>query len=195
MSENFDEATTVEEKGAFYDLIQKIKEQYLSIRDYLEKEVQKTIDAMLENDNIRNFYYAIECCKYLSEGTRGFDLFVSEDGVNFDVITRDGMGDPYNHGCRVFAITDSGLCVGTANPFFGTQVWLLDENEPMFKADVNFDGDIDIFDVTEIQRYIAGYRDFNEDEMYVADVNEDGEVNIFDATMIQRFLAGYIESI
>lgn len=195
MSENFDEATTVEEKEAFYDLIQKIKEQYLSIRDYLEKEVQNTIDAMLENDNIRNFYYAIECCKYLREGTRGFDLFVSEDGVNFDVITRDGMGDPYNHGCRVFAITDSGLCVGTANPFFGTQVWLLDENEPMFKADVNFDGDIDIFDVTEIQRYIADYRDFNEDEMYVADVNEDGEINIFDATMIQRFLAGYIESI
>ena len=67
-----------------------------------------------------NFYYFIGVCKYLSKGERGFDLLVSGDGINFDAITRNGFGDPYNHGCRVFAITDAGLCLGTANPFYGT---------------------------------------------------------------------------
>lgn len=45
----------------------------------------------------------------------------------FDAITRNGFGDPYNHGCRVFAITDAGLCLGTANPFYGTQLWRLED--------------------------------------------------------------------
>ena len=34
-----------------------------------------------------------------------------------------------NYGLRVFAQTDQGLCIGTANPFYGTQVWLL-RNSP-----------------------------------------------------------------
>ena len=58
--------------------------------------------------------------------TRGFDLYVTEDGVNFECITIDGFGDPYNHGCRVFANTDNGMVIGTANPFYATQVWLME---------------------------------------------------------------------
>ena len=194
MSESFDEVTTLAQKEQFYNLITLIKEQYLSIRDYLETETKKTIDAILADERIENFYYAMVCCKYLSQGERGFDLLISDDGVNFDVITRDGMGDPYNHGCRVFAITDSGLCVGTANPFFGTQVWLLDDEieQGLIIGDVNMDGEVNIFDVTQIQLYAAEYREFNDDEMFVADVNFDGEVNIFDATQIQRYIAGHI---
>ena len=130
----------------------------------------------------------------MSKSERGFDLLVSYDGINFDVITRNGLGDPYNHGCRVFAITDSGLCVGTANPFYGTQVWLLEE--PLYYAtgDVNFDGDVDIMDVSELQRYLAGYTEFTEDQLFVADANWDDEVNISDASEIQRYLAGFIDS-
>ena len=43
---------------------------------------------------------------------------------NFQTITANGFGDPYNHGLRVFAATDQGLCLGTANPFYGTQIWI-----------------------------------------------------------------------
>ena len=70
---------------------------------------------------------AYECAEYLDKATFGFDLYVTEDGVNFTKITDDGFGDPYNHGCRAFGITDDGLFVGTANPFYGTQVWKLSE--------------------------------------------------------------------
>ena len=60
---------------------------------------------------------------YMNRAERGCDIFVSEDGTNFETITTDGFGDPYNHGLRVFAETDEGLGFGTANPFYGTQWW------------------------------------------------------------------------
>ena len=72
-----------------------------------------------------NFVFKnITVLNYLRTAKRGFDLYVTEDGVNFETITIDGFGDPYNHGLRVFATTDQGLCLGTANPFFGTQIWI-----------------------------------------------------------------------
>lgn len=111
----------------FYELFQKIVSIYNSIRDYLPDWITNALDGILNQEKVDDFYYFMGACKYLSKGERGFDLLVSEDGVNFEVITRDGFGDPYNHGCRVFAITDAGLCLGTANPFYGTQLWRLSD--------------------------------------------------------------------
>ena len=59
-------------------------------------------------------------------------------------------------------------------------------------GDVNNDGTVNIMDVTELQRFIAGYPV----TIYIfetADVDKNGEINILDATMIQRYLAGYLE--
>ena len=55
----------------------------------------------------------------------GFDLYSTADGVNWSAVTRDGLGDPYNYGGRTLKATNRGLFVGTANPFFGAQVWRL----------------------------------------------------------------------
>ncbi len=72
----------------------------------------------------------MECAGYMKDATRGFDLYVSEDGVNFEAITIDGFGDPYNHGLRTFSSLEDGLMIGTANPFYACQVWMLtDGNE------------------------------------------------------------------
>lgn len=70
---------------------------------------------------------AYTCTEYLDKAVFGFDLYVTEDGEHFTKITDDGFGDPYNHGCRAFGITNEGLFVGTANPFYGAQVWKLSE--------------------------------------------------------------------
>lgn len=67
----------------------------------------------------------LECAQYLKDADFGFDLYVTEDGIHFETITTDGFGDKYNHGCRAFGVTNAGLCVGTANPFYGAQVWKL----------------------------------------------------------------------
>lgn len=54
----------------------------------------------------------------------GTDFWESEDGVHFSSITRDGFGDPFNHGIRSLVSTPVGLFLGTVNPWEGTQVWL-----------------------------------------------------------------------
>ncbi|MBQ3007359.1 MAG: hypothetical protein IJD78_07350 [Clostridia bacterium] len=67
---------------------------------------------------------------YMIDAERGFDLYVTEDGINFETITTNGFNDPYNHGLRTFAAMDDGLMIGTANPFYACQVWMLtDGNE------------------------------------------------------------------
>ena len=71
---------------------------------------------------------AVTCAEYLDKAVFGFDLYVTEDGSNFTRITDNGFGDPYNHGLRAFGITSEGLFIGTANPFYGTQVWKLTED-------------------------------------------------------------------
>ncbi len=193
LSEYFEDTdVTLEYRQEFYDALVALKEQYLIIRDYLSAEVQKNIDAFLADEKVKNFGYFVKCLYYMSKSERGYDLLVSDDGVNFDVITRDGMGDPYNHGCRVFAITDNGLCIGTANPFYGTQVWLLDDFAVV--GDVDFNGRINILDASRIQRGIAGIIPFRDDVTPLADCNGDGKVNIFDVSYLQRKIAGYSDS-
>ena len=90
----------------------------------LAQTIKLTNAFVFQNVSVRNIASALKLLNYLRKAQRGFDLYVSEDGVNFQTITTDGFGDPYNHGLRVFAVTDQGLCVGTANPFYGTQVWI-----------------------------------------------------------------------
>jgi hypothetical protein len=55
----------------------------------------------------------------------GFDLYSTKDGVAWRLESEDGFEDPWNYGVRSFA-TDTAtgdLYLGTANPFFGCQVW------------------------------------------------------------------------
>ncbi len=81
------------------------------------------IDALIKT--VSGF---LTCGEYLRTATRGFDLYVSDDGVNFETVTTNGFGDPYNHGLRVFANMDNGLMIGTANPFYAAQIWMLNES-------------------------------------------------------------------
>lgn len=57
-------------------------------------------------------------------------------------------------------------------------------------GDVNGDGDVDIFDVYALSRYLAGY-DVEGIIPVNGDINGDGDVDIFDAWALQRRLAGY----
>lgn len=54
----------------------------------------------------------------------GFDLWVSCDGVHYTAIDINGFEDEFNYGIRTFADTPYGLFVGTANPYYGLEVWL-----------------------------------------------------------------------
>ena len=61
-------------------------------------------------------------------------MYATGNGVDFTAVTQNGFGDPYNHGLRVFAQSDDWMAIGTANPFYGTQLWKLKE-EPTEPTD------------------------------------------------------------
>lgn len=67
--------------------------------------------------------------------------------------------------------------------------------EPVLVGDADNDGKVSIFDVTEIQLYLAKYIEFDERDSIAADADRNGKINIFDATQIQLYLAKYIESL
>lgn len=131
--------------------------------DYSEEEIAKMIIEMIitgtSNDELIGLYNTVEglveCANYLEDAERGFDLYVSEDGVNFEAVTVDGFGDPYNHGLRTFAAFDDGLMIGTANPFYACQVWMLTDGNEVVDSTPSFGIPTDIFSfVTLIIEFI-----------------------------------------
>ena len=62
-------------------------------------------------------------------------------------------------------------------------------NDEYALGDVNLDKNVDIFDATLLQRYLAGMRELSDEAIAVADVSGDGNVSIIDVTRIQLILA------
>ena len=100
--EAYSEIETYGLSDSLLNIYQNLVDEYLKIRDLLPEDLVEILDKTLNQDSVDNLFYFLETCKYLSAGERGFDLLVSEDGINFETITTNGFGDPYNHGCRIF---------------------------------------------------------------------------------------------
>ncbi len=116
-----------------------------------EGETGMSLDVLL--DTVAGL---IKTAAYLSKADRGFDLYVSEDGINFETITTNGFGDPTNHGLRTFAVTEYGLGIGTANPFWAGQIWMMtDDGEEVEPENNGIYGA-----VTEFMDMIAGFINF-----------------------------------
>lgn len=62
-------------------------------------------------------------------------------------------------------------------------------------GDVDMDGDINISDVTLIQKYVAEIDTLTDQQVNLADVDKNRKIEITDATLIQKFLAEIVESL
>ena len=117
---------------SFADQYQDMLDSYESLKQQYEDaygtelpgDIQDAFDKLLSAENLKKLQSVLTCMYYLRDAERGFDMYVTEDGVNFTTLTTNGFNDPYNHGLRTFAVTNQGLCLGTANPFYGCQVWI-----------------------------------------------------------------------
>ena len=188
--ENDLESIFTEEFLADYQII------FDSLNKLSEELPEDLLDAcysLINNENLHTMTSFLKCARYLSRAKRGFDLYTLDSELNVETITINGFGDPFNHGCRVFAVTDNGLSIGTANPFYGTQVWNLKSvsSEDYLFYDINRDGVENIMDATYLQKILAALEERPEDLDYYADVNFDGTVNIEDVTQIRKYLANY----
>lgn len=61
-------------------------------------------------------------------------------------------------------------------------------------GDVNMDGNINVLDATEVQKYIADLVTLSADQIKAADTDKDGRVSIKDATLIQKKIAGIVNN-
>ena len=115
--------------------IKEIKALLLEQIDKLQEEFEKLGSIV--------YYFGVNY--YAQKAERGFDLLISNDGVNFDAITRDGFGSKNNHGLRTIESTDVGVFFGTANPFQGTQLWLMHSGRDAVKSYVILDANVGVY--------------------------------------------------
>lgn len=59
----------------------------------------------------------------------GFELYCTQDGIHYETVTLNGFRDEYNYGVRTLVPTDDGLLLGTANPFYGAQLWKITDGD------------------------------------------------------------------
>ena len=57
----------------------------------------------------------------------GGDLYRTADGLHWEPVFLNGLGNPDNHGIRTLESTPLGFFVGTENPFTRLEVWQLQE--------------------------------------------------------------------
>lgn len=171
---------------------EKASEEFIATYTELSKaskdmtiSIGEIIDKIFTEETIAKMTSFVKCAAYMSTAERGFDIFTLDSNLNVKTVTTNGFGDPYNHGCRTFAVTDDNLIVGTANPFYGTQIWTLSDN----KYDLNEDSKVDVQDVTFAQCVVAGTEEKPADFDERADYNKDGKVDINDITAYQIYLA------
>ena len=91
---------------------------FTQIKNALDKI--KDIIGKIDIEGLKMYIYISDM---VADDTWGFDLIKTADGENFEIVTDDGFGNKYNYGGRSLLAAKSGLYVGTANPFFGAQLW------------------------------------------------------------------------
>ncbi len=77
-------------------------------------------DLPIDLDN----YSFDELLDLVSAVEGGFDIWTTVNGTDWERVTRSGLGDEFAYGVRNWLSTDHGLYFGTANPFFGFQIYL-----------------------------------------------------------------------
>ena len=123
-----DRITSLQDFSDYYETMLDQYEQLAAGYD-LGDDLKAAFEKLLNQETWDKIKSVLVCLHYMRTASRGFDMYVTSDGVNFETLTTSGFGDPYNHGLRVFAVTNQGLCMGTANPFYGTQLWIQRKTE------------------------------------------------------------------
>ena len=125
-------------KEAFCAFYEKLYEAFMEIE--LPGFIRDIYSKVLNSELLRKVVSMGRCLYYLKDVECGFDMMTTANGVDFEVISRSGMGDPYNHGIRAFATNEDAsnpwMCIGTANTFYGTQIWRM-EGEGLNLPSVN----------------------------------------------------------
>ena len=121
-----------------------------------------------------------------------YNLLKDSAAMNYKLWDFIRVGDPKADG-HIWQGASYESVVADMTSWIDARLSVMDKRfvqQTTLAGDVNGDGDVDIFDVYTLSRYLAGY----EVEGIIpanGDINGDGDVDIFDAWTLQRRLAGY----
>ena len=111
----------------FAEIYAQAMEMLAKIEPHIPESMKGVYDLLLSFATYDNFEAIIDSIEFISTSVAGFDLYEIEEqpdgSVTVETVTNNGFGDRYNHGLRIFAKTTDYLLIGTANPFYGTQLW------------------------------------------------------------------------
>lgn len=106
-----------------------VTDAFFSIADIIPDKFKGLYEMLVKLTSKANLKAYAKSLPYLAKSKRGFNLFeitdrsAANEGVTVGTVTDNGFGDPFNHGLRIFCDTDDYMVIGTANPFYGTQLW------------------------------------------------------------------------
>ena len=158
---------TEDEESAYERLTDKVQEIYQTISLYLK---------------ISN---------YVRKDHQGFDIFKSEDGDDWTVVTDNGFGDKFNYGALRFLTLEEGMYITTANPFYGGQLYLLSNDRDKIVGDLNGDYTVSNADLVMLARYLVHMTELDENQLAKADYDGNGEVNNGDLVLLAREIVNY----
>ena len=121
-----------------------------------------------------------------------YNILKDSAAMNYTLWDYIRIGNPENEG-HIWQGASYESVVADMTSWIDARLSVMDKRfaqQTTLAGDVNGDGDVDIFDVYTLSRYLSGY----EVEGIIpanGDVNGDGDVDIFDAWTLQRRLAGY----
>ena len=111
----------------FAEMYAQAMELLASVEPYIPESMKGVYNLLLSFATYDNFEAIIDSIEYMESSVAGFDLYEIEElddgSVTVRTVTNNGFGDRFNHGLRIFAKTTDYLLIGTANPFYGTQLW------------------------------------------------------------------------
>ena len=111
-------------------------------------QLPELVNRLLASADVEGLQYLAMARALVKHAEGGFDLFVTEDGEHWEPIVRDGLGDSRNYGARTFTVFQGALYIGTANPYYGAQLWKITDmsdarragNAPVLTGKVSEDG-------------------------------------------------------
>lgn len=111
--------------------------------------------------------------------------FIVDEEINgyvymFSVLRNDDLEQP--------EITAENEAVMDENGIVTTAVTFTFPASDIIPGDVNFDEDINLYDVIEITKYMMDPSYFGDDQIAAADYNADGKVNLYDAIDIAKMI-------
>ena len=109
----------------------------------------------------------------VTDGTQAWYQNIDNDG------SRDRYPLPNNTHGTIYLLDDGATYSNYTTPVQFTL------------GDVNFDGKIDVRDVTPIQRHLCEYQEMTAKQLKAADTTGDGNITVLDATLLQMYLAEY----